>query len=83
MLIHGVLRLAPPTCLAGSMEGRTVAYVILFYKGSEQIGEVPSKAPQSRTIEVAQSHMEAQGADFAKIVHDDTGVVVWEGTREA
>ena len=60
-----------------------MAYIVLFYKGGEMIGEVPSAAPQSRTIEVAQSHMEAQGADFAKIVHDETGVVVWEGAREA
>ena len=60
-----------------------MAYIILFYRGGELLGEVPSAAPQSRTVEVAQSYMEAQGADFAKIVHDDTGVVVWEGTREA
>ena len=59
-----------------------MAYIIVFYKGGEMIDEVPSAAPQSRTIEVAQDHMEAQGADFAKIIHDDTGVVVWEGRRE-
>ena len=59
-----------------------MAYVILFYRGGQMVGEVPSAAPQGRTIEVAQEHMEAQGADFAKIVHDDTGVVVWEGRRK-
>ena len=60
-----------------------MAYVILFFKDGVEIGQTPSGAPQSITIEAAQKHMAAQGASFAKVIHEDTGVVVWEGTREA
>jgi hypothetical protein len=60
-----------------------MAYVILLYKGSEQIGETSSTVPQSPTIEIAQKLMDAGSADFAKVVHEATGVVVWEGTQQA
>ena len=44
--------------LGPSREGRTVAYIILFYGDIDMIGEVTSVASQSRTIEVAQSPIE-------------------------
>jgi hypothetical protein len=60
-----------------------VAYVILLFRGGVEIEARPSAVPQAQTIKTAQEMMGAQRADFAKILHRDTGVVIWEGTSDA
>ena len=61
---------------------RTVAYLIQFFRNDEPLGEEPW-SPPGVTVEDAESLLDGQGADFAQIVHEGTGVIVWEGQWKA